>query len=121
MDHSQKRKRRARRTRVMRVRKSVRGSSDKPRLSISKSNRHLYVQLIDDQKGVTLCGLGTLKKTKQGIISKSKESAKLLGAELAKIAKEKNVQTVIFDRGRYKFHGLVAELANGAREAGLQF
>lgn len=118
MDHSQVRKRRARIGRVARVRKKVKGSSETPRLSVHKSNRHLYVQLIDDQQSRTLVGMGTAEKGSKG---KSKESAATLGTEIAKIAKQKNIDKVVFDRGRNKFHGLVAELANAARAAGLQF
>lgn len=120
MDHAQKKRKRARLARVLRVRHNIRGTAIKPRLSVSKTNRHLYVQLIDDEKGVTIGGIGTLtkKKTDQ---KKSKTTAKHLGAEIAKIAKKHEITTAIFDRGRYKYHGIIAELANGAREAGLQF
>lgn len=120
MDNSKKRRNNARAKRVMRVRKKVRGSSECPRLSVSKTNHHLYAQLIDDEKGVTLAGFGTQSKDcveKR----KSKAGAKEVGQQIANLAKGKNINTVIFDRGRYKFHGLVAELANSAREAGLQF
>jgi large subunit ribosomal protein L18 len=87
-----------------------------------KSNAHLYAQLIDDEKGITLAGVGTLSKINKGANSrKSKQSAKEIGKQIAEMAKKHNIQTVIFDRGRYKFHGIVAELANAAREAGLQF
>lgn len=118
MDHSQSRKINARRGRVNRVRKNLNGTKERPRLSVNKSNRHLYVQLIDDEQRITLAGIGTASKQGKG---KSKETASFLGTEIAKIAKEKNIDHVIFDRGRNKFHGLVAELANAARAAGLQF
>ncbi len=106
-----------RQKRALRVRKHVRGSAAKPRLSVLKSNRHLSVQLIDDDLGITLGSAGTVQHGKK----KSKESAKEIGTMIANLAKEKQIQTVVFDRGRYKFHGLIAELAKGAREAGLQF
>jgi large subunit ribosomal protein L18 len=121
MDHSQKRKRRARFARVKRVRKKISGTVDCPRLSVYKSNRHLYVQLIDDESRATIAGIGTLSKNSSQTIKKSKKNAKVLGTEIANLAKEKNIHRVIFDRGRNKFHGLIAELANSARESGLQF
>lgn len=117
MDKSLRRRKIARRARVFRVRKNVRGTEQKPRLTVSKTNYHIYAQLIDDQKGVTLIGCGTQSSKKR----KSKESARQIGAEIAEGAKKLNIAEVVFDRGRYKFHGVIAELANGAREAGLQF
>jgi large subunit ribosomal protein L18 len=104
----------------MRVRKKLNGSAERPRLSVSKTNCHIYAQLIDDDKSITLAGFGTLSKT-SGVKKKSKESAREIGRQIGALAKERNIHSVIFDRGRYKFHGIVAELANGAREAGLQF
>lgn len=104
--------------RVLRVRKNLRGSLDMPRLSVHKTNNHIYAQLIDDENGKTLAAASTLSKEKT---KKSKESAKQVGLELAKFAKEKNITTVVFDRGRFKYHGLIAMLADGAREGGLQF
>ena len=95
-----------------------------PRLSVHKSNQHLYAQLIDDEKGQTIAGIGTMSKglrKGKNAVKRSKEGAKLIGAEIAKLAKEKNIEKVVFDRGRYKFHGVIAELAAGAREAGLKF
>ena len=123
MDNSKIRRLRARRMRVMRVRKKVQGSSERPRLSVSKTNAHIYAQLIDDVKGVTLAGVGTLSKSnrKTPHNGKSKEAARHIGKQIAELAKKKSIERVIFDRGRYKFHGVVAELAAGAREAGLQF
>ena len=123
MDNSQKRRNRARKSRVLRVRKTVRGNAEKPRLSVSKTNSHIYAQLIDDEKSITLAGVGTLSKINQGTAhnKKSKDAARHIGKQIAELAKKRNVNAVIFDRGRNKFHGLVAELANSAREAGLQF
>ncbi len=120
MDNSKKNRNRARKTRVFRVRKALHGSSVKPRLSVSKTNCHLYAQLIDDDRSLTLAGFGTLTKgckTK----GRTKEAAREIGTMIAQLAKQKNIDTVVFDRGRYKFHGVIAELANSAREAGLQF
>lgn len=123
MDNSKKRRKVAREARVMRVRKNIRGTADKPRLTVSKTNLHLYVQLVDDEKGVTLAGVGTLSKPNQDkeFNRKSKGSARRIGTQIAELAKKLKIDTVVFDRGRYKFHGVIAELANSAREAGLQF
>lgn len=123
MDNSKTRRRVARHRREMRVRKSVRGNAEKPRLTVSKTNCHVYAQLIDDDKSLTLAGVGTLSKSNQKTANnkKSKQSAFEIGKQLAELAKKQNINTVVFDRGRYKFHGVIAELAKGAREAGLQF
>jgi large subunit ribosomal protein L18 len=107
--------------RVLRVRKAVRGSAEKPRLSVLKTNKHLSVQLIDDENHATLASAGTNVKAFAGTAKKSKESAKQVGQQIAAIALGKNIQKVVFDRGRLKYHGIIAELANAAREAGLQF
>ncbi len=120
MDKSKKNRNRARKSRVFRVRKNLHGSAERPRLSVSKTNCHIYAQLIDDDKAVTLAGFGTLSKT-SSVKKKSKETAREIGKQIAELAKKQNINSVIFDRGRYKFHGVIAELANGAREAGLQF
>lgn len=105
---------------MFRVRKALHGSAERPRLSVSKTNCHIYAQLIDDDQAVTIAGFGTQSK-ESSAKKKSKESAREIGKQIAALAKAKNINTVIFDRGRYKFHGIVAELANSAREAGLQF
>jgi len=112
------RKSEAQRKRKIRVRRKVKTVSDRPRLSVFKSNRHISVQVIDDISGLTLASCSTLQ-TKGS--TKSKETAKGIGAKIAELAKAKNVTSVVFDRGSYKFHGVIAELANAAREAGLQF
>lgn len=113
---------RSRRRRVFRVRNKLRGTALRPRLSVHKSNQHVYVQLIDDDAGVTLAGIGTQSEAnaKGKFNRKSRESARHLGTQIAALAKEKNVNEVIFDRGRYKFHGVIAEVATAAREAGLK-
>ncbi len=108
--------------RALRVRKKVRGSSSKPRLSVVKSNKHLYAQLIDDINGKTLGSVSTLsKEVKNTDAKKNKETAKKLGELIAAIAKDKNINEVVFDRGPFKYHGILAELANAARENGLAF
>jgi large subunit ribosomal protein L18 len=123
MDHSQKRRKRARSARVMRVRGQIRGTAQKPRLCVHKSNAHIYAQLIDDENRITIGGIGTLSKQNQKTAHnrKSKAAAKHIGTEIAQLAKKNNIVAVVFDRGRFKFHGTIAELANAAREAGLQF
>ena len=119
MDSSIKKRDVQRGRRLFRVRKKVRGSSEKPRMSVFKSNRHLSVQIIDDEKSVTLASASTLQD--KSLEGKSKESARKLGTFIADLAKKQNIQAVVFDRGSNKYHGLLAELANAARESGLQF
>ena len=119
MDNSKVRRANARAKRVMRVRKAVRGTAERPRLSVFKSSAHIYVQLINDDKGVTLAGIGTQSKGVKA--RKSKDAARTIGKEIAERAKSHGVKAVLFDRGRYKYHGIVAEIATSAREAGLQF
>jgi large subunit ribosomal protein L18 len=111
-----------RKRRVLRVSSKVRGSAEKPRLTVAKSNKHLFAQLIDDEKMVTLASVGTMKKGAKGDRGrKSKEAARQMGKEIAELAKAKQIEQVVFDRRRFKFHGIIAELANAARESGLQF
>jgi large subunit ribosomal protein L18 len=112
-----------RKRRVMRVRKQVRGTAEKPRLSVFKSNKHIFAQLIDDEKGVTLASAGTVTKEfkEKNLGQKSKDAAHLVGVKLAEAAKQMNVSSAVFDRGFNKYHGLLASVANAARETGLQF
>lgn len=112
-----------RRRRVLRVRRQVRGTAEKPRLSVFKSNKHIFVQLIDDDKGMTIASAGTVTKQlrDQKLGKRSKESARKVGTMIAEAAKQKNIVNVVFDRGFNKYHGLLAEVANAARETGLQF
>ncbi len=119
MESSIKRRNVQRKRRQFRVRKKVRGTSDKPRLSVYKSNKNISVQIIDDEKSVTLASASTLQDI--GVDGKTKEAAKKLGTLIAELAKKQNIQAVVFDRGYNKFHGVLAELANSARESGLQF
>ncbi len=109
--------------RTNRVRKKINGTADRPRLSINRSNKHLYCQLIDDDAGLTICAASTRDKALAGKVSYGGncDAAKVIGAALAEKAKEAGITEVKFDRGAYKFHGRVAELANAAREAGLKF
>lgn len=112
-----------RKKRSMRVRQHVRGTSEKPRLCVMKSNRHVQVQLIDDEAGETLGAAATFSKEFKNseFAQKNKASARKLGEKIAEIAKSKNIKSVIFDRGPFKYHGILAELADAARAGGLQF
>jgi len=113
----------ARKRRKYRVRKKLRGTSEKPRLTIYKSNCYIYAQLIDDEKQHTLVSLNSLSKEmiKLKLNNKSKEAASYIGKNIAQIAKKKNINKVVFDRGRYKYHGLIAEVAESARKEGIKF
>ena len=110
-----------RRKRAFRVRNKLEGV--RPRLCVFKSNKHIVAQIIDDAKGIVLCGISTsgkeLRETEFN--TKSKKSAKKIGERIAEIAKAKNVKEVVFDRGSFKYHGILAELAEAARAGGLQF
>lgn len=109
--------------RALRVRRRVRGNAARPRLTVFKSNQHICAQIIDDESGKTLASFGTLSKEVKGTENgrKSKTSARFVGEKIGKMALDSQVNAVVFDRGRYKYHGLIAELAEGARSAGLQF
>ncbi len=109
-----------RRKRSMRVRKKLRGTAERPRLSVFKSICHIGVQLIDDENGITLASYSTLVKELKGK-KKSKETARIVGEKIADLAKDKKIDQMVFDRGRLKYHGIIAELANAAREKGIKF
>ena len=106
-----------------RVRAKVKGTAETPRLSVYRSLNHIYAQIIDDVKGVTLCACSTVEKEIIKLIADTdkKGAAKIVGQELAKKALAKGIETVVFDRGGYLYTGRVAALADGAREAGLKF
>ncbi len=103
-----------------RVRTKISGTAERPRLCVYRSNNNLYVQVIDDVKATTLVSASTLDKEIKTKHS-NKEAAKELGALIAKRALEKDIKTVVFDRGGYIYHGVVKELAEAAREGGLEF
>ncbi|MBI3236956.1 MAG: 50S ribosomal protein L18 [Chlamydiales bacterium] len=109
--------------RKLRVRKAVRGTAQRPRLCVLKTNAHISAQIIDDEAGVTLVSAGTMTKEfrDQKMGRKSKQAAHKVGTKLAELAQAKNIQFVVFDRGHHKYHGVLAALADGAREVGLQF
>ncbi|ORX22290.1 50S ribosomal protein L18 [Thermoanaerobacterium sp. PSU-2] len=111
-----------RKRRHLRVRKKISGTSERPRLSVYKSLSHIYAQLIDDVNGVTLAHASTLDPELKSVAKgANKESAKLVGKLIAKKALEKGIKDVVFDRGGYVYHGVVRELADAAREGGLNF
>ena len=105
----------------MRIRKTVEGSADTPRMSVFRSNKQIYVQLINDADGQTLISASSREK---GIVDKKVnkvEQAKLVGQLIAEKAKEAGIANVVFDRGGYLYHGRVKSLAEAAREGGLKF
>ena len=106
--------------RHIRVRGKISGTPECPRLNVFRSNANIYAQIIDDVNGVTLVAANTLEKDFEGATGNT-EAAKKVGAVLAERAKAKGIEKVVFDRGGYIFHGRVAALAEGAREAGLKF
>ncbi len=110
----------ARVRRHLRVRKKVSGTPEKPRLAVFRSEKNIYAQIIDDVNAVTLVAASSLDKDFEGIGS-NKEAAKAVGEALAKRALEKGIKEVVFDRGGFVYHGRVQNLAEGAREAGLEF
>ncbi len=106
-----------------RVRRKVSGTAERPRLTVFRSSKNIYAQIIDDVERVTLVAASSLDKdVKDGLsYTGNKEAAKKVGERIAKLAKEKGIDEVVFDRGGYIYHGRVKELAEGAREAGLKF
>jgi len=104
-----------------RIRDRMEGSVEKPRFAVYRSNKFIYAQLIDDQKGHTLVSASSLEKELGPKAGKSIEGAKQVGDLIAKRAKAKSISQVVFDRGGYIYHGRVKALADAAREAGLKF
>jgi len=107
----------------IRVRKKIFGTSDRPRLCVFRSAKHIYAQIIDDTKGTTLVAASTLDKALEGKLASTgnKAAAREVGKLIGSKALEKGIKQVVFDRGGYLYHGRVKELAEGAREAGLEF
>ena len=103
-----------------RVRGKISGTPERPRLNVFRSNANIYAQIIDDVNGVTLVSASTLDKEFEGATGNA-EAAKKVGQKVAERALAKGIETVVFDRGGYVYHGRVADLAEGAREAGLKF
>lgn len=108
----------ARTRRQTRVRRSVRGTAEIPRLTIFRSNKHMYAQVISDETGQTLAASSTLKV---GSGSGNRGAARKVGEQIGELCKERNIERVVFDRNGFLFHGRVKEVAEGARAAGLKF
>jgi large subunit ribosomal protein L18 len=116
-------KNKARLKRHLRVRKKIEGTTQRPRLNIFRSAKHMYAQIIDDTKGITLAAASTQDKELKDAVSNggNVEAARKVGELIAKRAKENGIEKVVFDRGGYLYHGRVQALADAAREAGLEF
>jgi large subunit ribosomal protein L18 len=122
MDH-QKAKRRKQLRRRRHVRRNITGTAERPRLSVFRSSKHIYAQLIDDLTGVTLAAASSRVEKGEGkaAYGGNIKAAERVGQSLAEAAKEKGVQKAAFDRGHYRYHGRVKALADAARKGGLQF
>jgi large subunit ribosomal protein L18 len=114
---------RQRQRRRFRVRKAIRGTSEKPRLSVFRTHKHIYVQLIDDTTGRTLASASSLdKQLRDGLgFGGNRQAAEAIGRAVAERAQAAGVKKVCFDRGAFRYHGRVAALADAARAAGLEF
>lgn len=114
---------RQRQRRSFRIRKRVRGSAERPRLSVSRSHRHISAQVIDDESGKTLVSASTLESSIAGAgkYAGNKAAAEAIGKEIASRATKAGIKKVCFDRGPFKYHGRVAALAEAARSSGLEF
>jgi large subunit ribosomal protein L18 len=111
----------SRQRRQVRGRKKIHGSTDKPRLVVTRSSRHLFVQVVDDSAGRTLASASTMEPDLRGLDGDKSAKAKRVGALIAERAKSAGIEAVVFDRAGNKYHGRVAALADGAREGGLAF
>ena len=120
VDQARKR-REGRIRRHRRVRKKVQGTAQRPRLSVFRSSRHISAQLIDDLRGVTVASASTLEGDLRSARGGNVAAARAVGTLIAQRATDLGITTAVFDRGGYKYHGRVAELANAARAAGLEF
>jgi large subunit ribosomal protein L18 len=122
MDH-QKAKRRQQLRRRNHVRARIQGTAERPRLTVFRSNKHIYAQLVDDSRGVTLAAASSaaLKEGDKVLYGGNVKGAVQVGRKIAEQAKAKGIAKVAFDRGHYKYHGRVKALADAAREGGLQF
>ena len=110
----------SRQRRKIRIRKKVNGTAERPRLVVYRSNLHIYAQIVNDLEGATLVSALSLSKTESGLHC-NKSGAERVGKEIARLAKEKNISKVVFDRNGYIYHGRVKAVADGAREGGLEF
>jgi len=120
---AEKKKRMMRARKRKRIRKKITGTPERPRLSVFRSHRHIYCQIVDDLEGRVLAAASTQGLPLKGTVGYggNKAAAKAVGEEIAKRAKEKKITSIVFDRGGYKYHGRVKELADAARAAGLVF
>lgn len=118
-----KRRARQKQVRAWRVRKRIRGSAERPRLSVFRSNKHIYAQIIDDVRGCSLCAASTSEVAllPKGSNGGNRAAAVIIGKALAERALAAGIKDVAFDRGAYRYHGRVAALADAAREGGLNF
>jgi len=109
--------------RKLRIKKKITGTPERPRLSVFRSARHIYVQVIDDTSGTTLATASTLSKDLKGTLGEDDKTgaAKKVGSLIANLCKTKNISKVVFDRNGYLYHGRIVALADAAREAGLEF
>ena len=107
--------------RAKRVRYKLKKVSSRNRLTVFRSNNHIYVQAIDDNKGVTIASASTVEKGLVKNLTEKKELAQVVGKEIAKRLIDKGIKEVAFDKGKYKYHGLIKILAESAREEGLNF
>jgi large subunit ribosomal protein L18 len=121
MSDKSKQKRDGRTRRHARVRKQVHGTPERPRLAVFRSNRHVVAQVIDDRAGRTLATASTLETDLRSGSTSNCEAAAKIGTLVAERAKAAGIDTVVFDRGGFRYHGRVAALADAAREAGLEF
>jgi large subunit ribosomal protein L18 len=108
--------------RKKRIRKRVTGTVERPRLSVFRSNKHIYAQVIDDERACSLASASTVMKEIESDAAGNKvDRAKLVGTAIAKVCQAKGIKQVVFDRSGYAYHGRVSALAEGAREGGLEF
>lgn len=112
----------ARQRRKIRIRKKISGTDERPRLVVFRSNLHMYAQIVDDLTHATLVAASTLTLSKGGDkVHCNTAGAEQVGKEVARLAKEKNISKVVFDRNGYLYHGKIKAVADGAREGGLEF
>jgi large subunit ribosomal protein L18 len=114
-------KREKREKRHTRIRGRIKGTVERPRLVVYRSLNHIYVQIIDDTNGMTLCQASSLEKAISSEKGDKKSKAEKVGETIGKKAAEKGIKKIVFDRNGYKFHGRVKQIADGARKAGLEF
>ncbi len=113
-------KNRKRLQRKRHIRKRIFGTADRPRLTVFRSNRFVYIQVIDDEKGVTLASVNNRQK-ENAALNTNVENAVTMGEKIGELLKAQSISTVVFDRNGYKYHGVVKAVAEGARKSGLKF